>query len=377
VLLGRGKRAIQWAGNVRLRSLVKMWAREYDCSIDPQIRDTIANRVIAAIREAGGRFLQQQEPADYYDRMHQPTPWIVIPETSVRTKVKQALRDAAKKMTRTRKQQPSISSSMADAVAYDAQRMRSRSVDLEPRPIEEIMRTSSDTMIYSLSSFGAMLKQPPALFAAPAAAPVGTERRRLPCGSLQDEVDPSEKISYFPAAPSLTTLASDFFSPRRQQGIPSCRLTTEPNHDVESRLMFQGDTRGPATAVPPVEQITMNVASTTPDRLRSEHLEVSDSPWHSSSSNYMMGRTTATALPPNQRHSTTVLIDTTIHEQLEVDQRNLLGSDDHSTFDSLLFEEPETPSSPSGDDDDPCIEGSGVPPLRQHESQGRSRKDDA
>jgi hypothetical protein len=48
-------------GNVRLSSLVKTCAGEYDCSIGPQIRDTITNRIMAAIKEGDGRCLQQQQ----------------------------------------------------------------------------------------------------------------------------------------------------------------------------------------------------------------------------------------------------------------------------------------------------------------------------
>jgi hypothetical protein len=349
VLLGRGKRAISWRGNVRFRNIVKAWTVEYGNSVDPQIRDSIANRVMATITEEGGRFLQRQQRADH--DITQPSAWVVIPEASVRTKVKQALRDASK-MPRTRKQRP-ISS--VGAAASTAQRRRSHSLDLEPRPIEEILRTSSGTELYSLSSFIAMLQQPPTRSAAVAGLKVETERRLQQYGHLKRDDDPSVTRVYYPTpARSSMMPANDFRSMlRRQQDIQTCQL---PSHDDDARLMFQ-DGRRPATT-PPIECIEMNVASAQ-NRQRPELLVVGDSSFHSPSSDFMIGQ--AAIAQPADEHLSTVFLDETIRDQLLVDQRNRLRPDDHSTFGSYFEEQEHHCSSLSGHDD-PSIEGSGVPP---------------
>jgi hypothetical protein len=96
------------------------------------------------------------QPTGYGVR--QPTnTWVVISETSVQTKAKQALRDAAKVQCARKQQQPT--SYMMQGKATSTYRpQRSRSVDLEPILIEEIMRMLSGTMLYPpLFTFVAML----------------------------------------------------------------------------------------------------------------------------------------------------------------------------------------------------------------------------
>jgi hypothetical protein len=352
VLLGRGKRAISRSGNVRFRNIIKAWTVEYGNSIDPHIRDSIANRVMATVREEGGRFLQQQQRADH--DITQPSTWVVIPEASVRTKVKQALRDASKMPRCTRKHR---ATSMAGAAASATQRQRSHSVDLEPRPIEEILRTSSGTELYSLSSFRAMLQESPTRSAPVARLKVEMERRLRQYGNLKRDDDPSETSVYYPtpARSSQMMLAHDFRSMlRRQQDIQSCQL---PIHDVAARLMFQ-DGRRPATA-PSIERIEMNVISAQ-NWQRPELPDVGDSSFHSSStSDFMIGQAAITQ--PADQHLSTVFLDETIRDLLLVDQRNRLRPDDHSTFGSYFEEQEQHCSSLSGHDD-PSIEGSGVPP---------------
>jgi hypothetical protein len=73
---------------VRLSSLVKTCAGEYDCSIGPQIRDAITNHIIAAIKK---------ETADACSSSSNlMTKMMFGSRLKHTTKVKQALRDAAK-----------------------------------------------------------------------------------------------------------------------------------------------------------------------------------------------------------------------------------------------------------------------------------------
>lgn len=128
VLCGRSKKAGNWPGNIRFRYLVKAWAEKYDLSADPHSRDIIANKVLASIRDSGGRFLQLQEESTNDD---DPNRWVKVAEATVRTKVKQALRDVTKTSRSKRKR----SSELA---------LRSMDVDdLNPRPIEEMVRSAS------------------------------------------------------------------------------------------------------------------------------------------------------------------------------------------------------------------------------------------
>jgi hypothetical protein len=348
-LLGRGKRAINWGGNVRFRNLVKRWAGEYEKSTDPQNRDSIANRIMATIQEDGGRFLQllaadsSQDDITTTATITSYTPghpvtantWVVISDTSARTKVKQALRDVSK-VSRTRQKQrqtttstatsPPTSSSVMPAAAASAaaSSVARRSDDdhsavdfgdLEPRPIEEILRTSSSgTMLYRPPSLELLLLQqqqqqqqpqqnvPMVLIAEAAAAAAASSAARLPVDMNQQRTstllphgssgvrpregeDRRSGIPYYPSpalSPSISSqrgAAFDNFQEilRRQQDILSRQLltttTAQPtggqSHAAEAaaRSMFQDRGGGPAAAATnaPVERLTLQLP---PDRLK-------------------------------------------------------------------------------------------------------------
>jgi hypothetical protein len=421
VLLGRGKRAINWSGNVRFRNLVKTWAGEYEKSTDPQIRDTIANRVMAVIREDGGRFLQLMvaDNAEEGSSSSQPNTWVIISEASARTKVKQALRDVCKtSRTRQKPRTLATSSSVPADAATGADPLVSRrlddhsAVDLEPRPIEEIMRTSSGTMVAPVSFEALQRQQRPQqqqpLMQLPTAADVALQvemlqRSLLPLGGGSGGLGLGEPTwsgpagsSYYPpvAAQSSTTAqhasAVNSFQEilRRQQDILTSQFLA---NELASRvtgvgapLIFPEDNRGgqPATA-----SVAARLSLQPPDRQsRPATLPLyhggGGSLHSTASSDHMIGRAAAAAAPahyqPPQNQPSTVFLDQAIRAQLSVDQRKRPplppSPDDHSsTFDSFFDghdeEEERGQELSSGDDND---EG-----KQQHQQHPRKSQGDA
>jgi hypothetical protein len=102
VLLGRGKRALFWVGNVVFRKLCEAAAPSYQNassgsgkSGEGRSKEAIVTNVIAEIHRAGGRFVREQDFVCRSDGMWR-TVWLTVPSKVVRTKVKQACRDTVR-----------------------------------------------------------------------------------------------------------------------------------------------------------------------------------------------------------------------------------------------------------------------------------------
>lgn len=89
VLLGRRKSVYQHAGNLAYRKLVRAKSLQYKAQQGIH-KDAVASELIATIQNQGGRFLRQIEGGYYWEK---------CPNTIVRAKVKQALRDHLKVAT--------------------------------------------------------------------------------------------------------------------------------------------------------------------------------------------------------------------------------------------------------------------------------------
>lgn len=116
ILLGRGKHAKQWEGNLFFRAIIKERAEEYRLAHEnSKKRDKIASEVLAKIYKNGRRFLRML-------RLDTDTPnrWIVLSKSDARNKVKQAMRDATK---------TNVSQSAVES------RRRSRPSSQEPRSL--------------------------------------------------------------------------------------------------------------------------------------------------------------------------------------------------------------------------------------------------
>jgi hypothetical protein len=97
VLLGRGKRSNNWPGNIRFRKLVDAEQNAYMTASDDTTRDAIAFEIANAIERQGGRFLRET----VVEVNGAPrSAWMVVEGATIRTKVKQALRDSAKAKSR-------------------------------------------------------------------------------------------------------------------------------------------------------------------------------------------------------------------------------------------------------------------------------------
>jgi hypothetical protein len=106
VMLGRGKRALFWDGNVVFRKLCEAAAPSYQnassgvggggkSSSEGRAKEAIVTNVIAQIHRAGGRFVREQDFVCTTDGMWR-TVWLTVPNNVVRTKVKQACRDTVR-----------------------------------------------------------------------------------------------------------------------------------------------------------------------------------------------------------------------------------------------------------------------------------------
>lgn len=97
ILLGRGKRSNNWPGNIRFRRLVDAQQNAYMTASDDVTRDAIAYEIANTIERQGGRFLRET----VVDLDGAPrSAWVVVEGATIRTKVKQALRDSAKAKAR-------------------------------------------------------------------------------------------------------------------------------------------------------------------------------------------------------------------------------------------------------------------------------------
>ena len=87
VLLGRGKGSYNHEGNIRFRKLVLERACAYRANENRTFRRAMANEIIAKITKNGGKFLRPAKDTT--------GGWEAVSAPIARTKVKQALRDAA------------------------------------------------------------------------------------------------------------------------------------------------------------------------------------------------------------------------------------------------------------------------------------------
>lgn len=308
VLLGRGKRAVNWEGNVRFRRLVKAWAGEYEKSTDPQKRDNIANRVMASIKESGGRFLQHEIGNDT------PKVWVTISETTTRTKVKQALRDVTK-MSRTKKKRPAVVALRPNATASIP--------DLEPRPIEEIVRSASTSHLVeptrSLLLGHELLRRQQSM---PSVEPLPVFPHAAP--SVQLEPLPLHAPSSHQQLPEFNSIL------RRQQDILSLQLAARGNQSFSSAPPSHIDSQQQHH-----QALLMGV-----ERLLHSSSMPSRSSIPPGSEDYMIGQ--AANSPAIVARRSTVLLDEAIQEQLNVDQmRRRRSLDEQSDLGSFLFEDDE------------------------------------
>lgn len=97
VLMGRGSHSTGYEGNLRFRQLVREHREEYMRYKQRKHKNRIAEEIIAAVQQQGGRFLQRIESLEEADRLGVPPrtqAWKVIPiNSALYIKVKQLMRD--------------------------------------------------------------------------------------------------------------------------------------------------------------------------------------------------------------------------------------------------------------------------------------------
>lgn len=97
VLLGRGSALMFHMGNVKYRQFVEDHKEEYKLA-DQHSKQGVAKKVVAMVRESGGRFLRRVVDCDGPEE----TLWTAIDESTALEKVKQSLREK-RKLPRTEK----------------------------------------------------------------------------------------------------------------------------------------------------------------------------------------------------------------------------------------------------------------------------------
>jgi hypothetical protein len=96
VLMGRGAAVIGNEGNRRFRKLIQKYKAEYDATRIRQEKDRIARKIVDTITSSQGRFLKKIETAQQKEFFQVPSgkaAWMIVKETVVLQKVKQAFRD--------------------------------------------------------------------------------------------------------------------------------------------------------------------------------------------------------------------------------------------------------------------------------------------
>jgi hypothetical protein len=96
VLLGRGRPAVRYEGNIRFRKLVQNRKSQYRATGRNIIKDSIARELINTIKAREGRFLRKIESSVESEELGVPRgvqAWVHVDENAVLQKVKQAFRD--------------------------------------------------------------------------------------------------------------------------------------------------------------------------------------------------------------------------------------------------------------------------------------------
>jgi hypothetical protein len=96
VLQGRGAASDRNEGNIRFRALVAQRRTEYLAATQKEAKARIAQEIIDAVHEVGGRFVRKVDSVSEAESLGIPLgmqAWLPIGEAAVLEKVKQALRD--------------------------------------------------------------------------------------------------------------------------------------------------------------------------------------------------------------------------------------------------------------------------------------------
>jgi hypothetical protein len=94
--MGRGAAVIGNEGNRRFRKLIQKYKAEYDATRIRQEKDRIARKIVETITSCQGRFLKKIETnqqKEFFQVQAGKAAWMIVKETVVLQKVKQAFRD--------------------------------------------------------------------------------------------------------------------------------------------------------------------------------------------------------------------------------------------------------------------------------------------